>query len=66
MLAIGKLPATLRECLLMYYYEDVTYRQLAEFTLESDRDLHFNLDGEPILTPRVTFSVLPGHLGVVS
>jgi len=41
------------------------YRQLAEFTLESERDMHFNLDGEPILTPKVTFSVLPQHLGVV-
>lgn len=43
----------------------VYYRQLPEFTLESNRDLHFNLDGEPILTRRVTFSVLPQHIGVV-
>ena len=41
------------------------YRQLAEFTIESDRDLHFNLDGEPNLTRSMTFSVLPQHLGVV-
>jgi lipid kinase YegS len=41
------------------------YRQLSEFTIESDRDLHFNLDGEPRLTRSMRFSVLPQHLGVV-
>ncbi len=41
------------------------YRQLADFTIESDRDLHFNLDGEPHLARSMRFSVLPQHLGVV-
>jgi lipid kinase YegS len=41
------------------------YRQLAKFTIESKRDVHFNLDGEPIRTKRLKFSVLPKHLGVV-
>lgn len=41
------------------------YRQLAEFTVEAKRELHFNLDGEPVLTDRLTFSVLPNHLEVV-
>ena len=33
-----------------------------EFTIESDRKLHCNLDGEPILKKRLEFSVLPQHL----
>ena len=41
------------------------YRQLAEFTIESKRDVHFNLDGEPTRENRLKFSVLPKHLGVV-
>ncbi len=41
------------------------YRQLAEFTIESKRDVHFNLDGEPTRKNRLKFSVLPKHLGVV-
>lgn len=41
------------------------YRQLAEFTVEAKRELHFNLDGETVLTSRLTFSVLPNHLEVV-
>lgn len=41
------------------------YRQLSEFTIELSTDLHFNLDGEPILGRRLEFSVLPKHLGVV-
>ncbi|MBW1756666.1 MAG: lipid kinase YegS, partial [Deltaproteobacteria bacterium] len=41
------------------------YRQLSEFTIESTRDLHFNLDGEPMLERKLEFSVLPKHLGVV-
>jgi diacylglycerol kinase family enzyme len=43
----------------------VYYRQLAKFTLECDKEVHFNLDGEPTLTNRIKFSVLPKHLGVV-
>ena len=41
------------------------YRQLPEFTLEGERKAHFNLDGEPTKKRRLTFSVLPKHLGVV-
>ncbi len=41
------------------------YRQLRKFTLETDKEVHFNLDGEPIRTKRLKFSVLPKHLGVV-
>jgi lipid kinase YegS len=40
------------------------YRQLREFTLVSSRDVHFNLDGEPTREKKITFSVLPKHLGV--
>ncbi len=40
------------------------YRQLAKFTLEGTRDVHFNLDGEPTTEKKLKFSVLPKHLGV--
>ena len=43
----------------------VYYRQLAEFTIEAARDVHFNLDGEPTQQRRLEFSVLPRHLEVV-
>ena len=43
----------------------VGYLQLAEFTIESDRKMHCNLDGEPILRKKFHFSVLPQHLRVV-
>ncbi|MDJ0941576.1 MAG: lipid kinase YegS [Woeseiaceae bacterium] len=43
----------------------VLYRQLAEFTIESDQKLHCNLDGEPVKKKRLRFSVLPSHLQVV-
>ena len=36
----------------------IAYRQLPEFTIESDQKLHCNLDGEPILKKRLKFSVL--------
>ena len=42
----------------------VFYRQLADFTLESERKLHCNLDGEPVLKKRLHFSVRPKHLQV--
>ena len=42
----------------------VTYRQLPEFTIESDQKLHCNLDGEPMHKKRLRFSVLPRHLRV--
>ncbi len=41
------------------------YRQLAEFTLEADEGVHFNLDGEPAVERSLHFSVLPRHLPVV-
>jgi lipid kinase YegS len=44
----------------------VGYRQLAEFTIRSDRKMHCNLDGEPVLKKKFRFSVLPRHLSVVN
>ena len=43
----------------------VFYRQLAEFTIQSERKMHCNLDGEPILKKKFRFRVLPRHLSVV-
>jgi lipid kinase YegS len=43
----------------------VNYRQLSEFTIESERKMHCNLDGEPLLRKKFRFSVLPRHLAVV-
>lgn len=43
----------------------VNYRQLSEFTIESEQKMHCNLDGEPILRKKFRFSVLPRHLEVV-
>jgi diacylglycerol kinase family enzyme len=40
------------------------YRQLAKFTIETEKEVHFNLDGEPVLKNRLKFSVLPKYLGV--
>ena len=40
----------------------VAYRQLAEFTIESDQKLHCNLDGEPVAKKTLRFSVLPGRI----
>ena len=42
----------------------IYYRQLPEFTIESDQKLHCNLDGEPVLKRRLKFSVLPRYLDV--
>lgn len=42
----------------------IFYRQLSEFTIESDEKLHCNLDGEPYLRRKIHFSVLPAHLKV--
>ena len=42
----------------------VHYWQLPEFTIETDQDVHFNLDGEPTKQRKLRFSVLPKHLGV--
>ena len=43
----------------------VRYRQLAEFTIQSERQMHCNLDGEPLLKRKFRFNVLPRHLSVV-
>ena len=43
----------------------IAYRQLAEFTIESEQKLHCNLDGEPVRKKRLHFSVRPRHLKVV-
>ena len=40
------------------------YWQLPEFTIEAEREVHFNLDGEPTTEHKLRFSVLPKHLGV--
>ena len=40
------------------------YRQLAKFTIETKREVHFNLDGEPMRAKRFKFSILPKHLGL--
>ena len=40
------------------------YRQLAKFTIETKREVHFNLDGEPVRAKRFKFSILPKHLGL--
>lgn len=42
----------------------IVYRQLAEFTIESEQKLHCNLDGEPVRKKRLQFSVRPRHLKV--
>ena len=42
----------------------VYYRQLPEFTLESEKGVHYNLDGEPTHETKITFSVLHKHLQV--
>ena len=41
------------------------YRQLAKFTIESSRDVHFNLDGEPIQAKKIRYEVLPGAIKLV-
>jgi diacylglycerol kinase family enzyme len=42
----------------------VTYRQLAEFTIDADQPLHCNLDGEPVCKKKLRFSILPRHLKI--
>jgi lipid kinase YegS len=42
----------------------VVYRQLSKFTIQSDQELHCNLDGEPIQKNKLKFSVLPRRLRV--
>lgn len=41
------------------------YRQLANFTIESDTKLHCNLDGEAVRKKKLRFTILPGHLRLV-
>ncbi len=38
------------------------YRQLPEFTIESEKGIHYNLDGEPTVETTMTFSVLRKRL----
>ena len=38
--------------------------QLPELTIEAEREVHFNLDGEPTTEHKLHFSVLPKHLGI--
>ena len=42
----------------------VLYRQLPEFTIEADQELHCNLDGEPVCKKKLWFRLLPQHLRV--
>ena len=44
--------------------QHVFYRQLPEFTIESEKRLHCNLDGEPIHKKKLHFSIRPRHLRV--
>jgi len=44
--------------------QHIFYRQLAEFTIESEAKLHCNLDGEPIRKRKLRFQVLPRRLSV--
>lgn len=44
----------------------LVYRQLPEFTIESEQDLHCNLDGEPVHKRKMKFTVLPAHLRLVA
>jgi lipid kinase YegS len=43
----------------------IHYWQLPKFTIECEREVHFNLDGEPTRARKLKFSVLPRHLEVV-
>ena len=42
--------------------QHIFYRQLPEFTIESKKRLHCNLDGEPVRKKKLRFSVLPQRL----
>ncbi len=44
--------------------QHIFYRQLPEFTIESKKRLHCNLDGEPVRKKKLRFSVLPEQLSV--
>ena len=41
------------------------YRQALSFSIEADRPLHINLDGEPVIATRFDFDILPKSLPVV-
>lgn len=43
----------------------IRYIQAERFSIEADRPLHINLDGEPVRVQNLEFSTLPGALGVV-
>lgn len=42
----------------------VRYWQLRKFTVESDAPVHYNVDGEPVNTTKMEFSVIPQCLAV--
>ncbi len=42
----------------------VVYRQLSEFTIETEQKLYCNLDGEPVHKKKLKFNILPQHLRV--
>ena len=43
----------------------IRYWQAERFTIEADRPLHINLDGEPVTVQKLEFSVLPRALNAV-
>lgn len=45
--------------------EFLQYRQLDSFVIETDRPLHMNLDGEPVVESRFAFKTHPRALSVV-
>lgn len=45
--------------------ESLHYRQLASFVVETDHDLHMNLDGEPTKATRFEFDVHPRAISMV-
>ncbi len=42
----------------------VFYKQLSKFTIKSEQKLHCNLDGEPVLTKKLSFNILPKRLRI--
>lgn len=45
--------------------ESLHYRQLESFVVETDQDLHMNLDGEPTQATRFEFDVFPRAISMV-
>ena len=42
------------------------YRQLGDFEIEAENEVHFNVDGEPMRESHLRFTVAPQALGVVT